>query len=497
MCVAFAVVMAASSFSFALALENNPDFTLIDSFVQSQMKDCRIPGFSLGIIRGTDVLYLKGYGKADETGRAVTPQTPFVVGSVSKTFTALSVMQLVEAGKIVLDEPVQTYLPAFSLADGSIAAGITVRQLLNHTSGIAKEAEYQVAALWGENETISSLVGKFGVIRPVSKSGSRFEYSNANYIILGELIQQMSGMTYGEYIQKHIFEPLEMYHSYTLAEEASQNDLAVGYRSVFGFPVPSRLPIRQDFMPAASIISCSFDMTHFMIAMLNGGMYKDAQVLSEQGILLMKTACVEISQWESYGLGLYVTSGSVFHGGELSDYQALYKLLPQDQLGVVLMYNTSSSTLGTLMNVGYRNRIETGIFNVLYGADPMDQPGRSPLDLNSYPTALAYGVLQFVVVLVVLLLALSLLRLRTLYKRLGKSKAAHLRITLHTALMHFILPFVLLLGIPAATKVSWAVTLNYIPDIGWFVLGFSVLLLLTGVAKGMMIFKYSRQTAHK
>ncbi len=475
--------------SAASNVADSPDYTRLDSYIQSQMEDCRIPGFSLGIIRDGGVLYLKGYGKADETGSAVTPQTPFLIGSISKTFTALAVMQLVEAGKVALDQTVKTYLPFFELADSDAAERITVRQLLNHTSGIPPESEYRAATLRGDDETISELVGKFGIIQTVSTPGSRFAYGNANYIILGELVQQVSGLSYEEYIQTNIFDPLEMRHSYTSAQEALQNGLAAGYRPIFGVPKISGLPYRKDFLPAYSIISCAEDMTHYMMAMQNGGRYKGTQVLSGEYINQMKSASAKISQWESYGLGWYVTSGSIYHGGELPDYQAKVKLLPEAGLGVVLIYNTSSSTLGTLLNVGYRDRIETGIINVLYDQDPMDQPGQNPLNLNSYPTSLSYGLLLALAGAAVLLVALSGWKLRTLKKRLEKSRAAFLRIMLITVLTHIVAPLTLLLGIPLSAGVSWAHVLFYIPDAGWCILFLSVALLAIGLIKGFVIIK--------
>lgn len=88
-----------------------PDFATIDAYVEAQMHDQRIPGLALGIVKGDEIVYLKGYGIADPSGRVVTAQTPFIIGSLSKSFTALAVMQLVEEGKIELDAPVQHYLP--------------------------------------------------------------------------------------------------------------------------------------------------------------------------------------------------------------------------------------------------------------------------------------------------------------------------------------------------------------------------------------------------
>ncbi|HML48005.1 MAG TPA: serine hydrolase domain-containing protein, partial [Clostridia bacterium] len=208
----------------------HPDWDQIDRYIESQMADCRIPGFSLGIVRDGELLYMKGYGRADDTGRAVTPQTPFLIGSVSKSITAMAVMQLVEAGRIGLDDPVQTYLPGFALADERASGAITVRMLLNHTSGIPEQAEFQVATLRGDDETMGELIAKFKAIRPIGQPGARFAYGNANYIILGALIEQVSGMTYDAYIRQYIFEPLEMRHSYASAVDAAKDGLATGYR---------------------------------------------------------------------------------------------------------------------------------------------------------------------------------------------------------------------------------------------------------------------------
>ena len=98
------------------------DFAAIDAYVTEQMNNLGIPGMALGIVQDGQIVHLQGFGVADSSGRTVTPQTPFYIGSVTKSFTALAVMQLVEAGKIDLDAPVQTYLPWFELADKEASA---------------------------------------------------------------------------------------------------------------------------------------------------------------------------------------------------------------------------------------------------------------------------------------------------------------------------------------------------------------------------------------
>src|SRR5512138_2868748 len=107
------------------------------------MRAAHIPGLALGVVRGDKVVYLKGYGIAGPDGRAVTPQTPFILGSSSKSFTALAVMQLVEAGKIDLDAPVTSYVPWFRTADPTESNQITVRNLLNQDSGMGVYAGRQ------------------------------------------------------------------------------------------------------------------------------------------------------------------------------------------------------------------------------------------------------------------------------------------------------------------------------------------------------------------
>ena len=113
-----------------------PDLDAVDRYVERQMAANRVPGLALAITRGDQVVYLKGYGTA-ENGEPVTPRTQFYTASLSKGFTALAVMQLVEEGKVKLDEPVRTYLPGFATADRRLSGTITVRELLNQTSGLA------------------------------------------------------------------------------------------------------------------------------------------------------------------------------------------------------------------------------------------------------------------------------------------------------------------------------------------------------------------------
>jgi CubicO group peptidase (beta-lactamase class C family) len=139
---------------------------------------------STAIVHGDRIVHFKGFGKADNSGRAVTPQTSFILGSVSKSFTALTVMQLVEAGKVQLDAPVQRYILWFQVADPVASAMITVRQLLNQTSGLPASAGNSIydgpAA-----QRIEHAVRGLQTVQLDRPIGSSFEYIDINYVVLG------------------------------------------------------------------------------------------------------------------------------------------------------------------------------------------------------------------------------------------------------------------------------------------------------------------------
>ena len=201
----------------------------IDAYFEEQMQRLNIPGASLAIVEGDQIVHMRGFGNARPGGEAPTPQTPFLIGSLTKSVTALAVMQLVEVGKLELDAPIQRYLPWFKVADPQASAQITVRHLLNQTSGLSTASGRIPLADFDDSpnaaERQARVLATLKLSRPV---GSAFEYSNSNYNLLGLIIEAASGESYADTIQTHVFAPLKMSHSYTSQAEAKQNDMAVG-----------------------------------------------------------------------------------------------------------------------------------------------------------------------------------------------------------------------------------------------------------------------------
>jgi CubicO group peptidase (beta-lactamase class C family) len=218
---------------------NRASYEAIDAYVEGQMRRLKIPGAALAIIEGGKIVHLRGFGRARPGGEAPTPQTPFFIGSLTKSFTALAVMQLVEAGKVELDAPVQRYLPWFRVADAQASARMTVRHLLNQTSGLPTLPGELVLADFDDRpdateRQVRALV-TLKITRPV---GSKCEYSNLNYNVLGLIVEAASGESYAEYVQTHILDPLDMRHSYTSKAAAKQDGLAIGHRHWFNLPLP-------------------------------------------------------------------------------------------------------------------------------------------------------------------------------------------------------------------------------------------------------------------
>jgi CubicO group peptidase (beta-lactamase class C family) len=324
-------------------------YDAVDAYVVEQMHRLHIPGISLAIVEGDRIVHMCGFGVARPGGETPTPQTPFFIGSITKSITALAVMQLVEAGKVELDAPVQRYLPWFRVADPEASARMTVRHLLNQTSSLPFLAsEIAMADFDDSPYAIERGVRALSTLNITHPVGSRCEYSNFNYNILGLIVEVTSGEAYAEYIQKHIFDPLGMRHSYFSKASARKDGLAVGHRHWFSlpFPVPN-WPVPRSALPSGQLISCAEDMAHYLIAHLNGGRYGASQILSSTGIDEMHRGVKELKMGELsgglYGMGWFdIDLGQVktySHGGNVPDFSAFMALVPEQKKGVVILLN--------------------------------------------------------------------------------------------------------------------------------------------------------------
>ena len=356
------------------------DQASIDAYIQARMRAARIPGLALGVVRGEQIAYLMGYGVAGPDGRPVTPQTPFILGSTSKSITALAVMQLVEAGVLDLDAPVTAYLPWFRTAAAAASARITVRNLLHQNSGLPVDAGRAGFAEDDQSDTaLENGVHQLSGVQLNHPPGQTYEYANENYSLLGLIVQTVSGRSYEEYIQSEVFAPLQMGHSAASISQPAVADLATGYRYWFSWPVPFAAPYPRQMTPAGFLISSAEDMTHYLSAQLNGGAYGDSSVLSPSGVTTLHTAGARVGATSSYAMGWLVRGqpGAVRleHSGDVSNFHSNLLLLPEEQLGVVILINANG-----VNNAAAVDDLAEGVAAIL-GGQSLSKRAAPPVDL--------------------------------------------------------------------------------------------------------------------
>ncbi len=323
-------------------------FDRVETYILSQMRRLRIPGAAISIIQGSRIVHQNGLGVSRPHGSPPTPHTPFLIGSLTKSFTALAVMQLVEAGKVKLDAPVKKYLPWFRVADEEASSRITIRHLLNQTSGLPTLPGMSESNWDNNRDAIEKQVRGLCKVELNIPVGKKMEYSNLNYNILGQVIAAVSGNSYEQYIQEHIYDPLEMRHSYTSRSDAENDGLAVGYRHWFSIPVPApQMPFPRGSLPSGYLVSCTEDMSRYLIAHLKEGRYKKTRVLSRTGMRELHSGASEMVTMGIssglYAMGWLDTKIGDYrvylHGGNVPDFSSYAVFVPDLDLGMVILFN--------------------------------------------------------------------------------------------------------------------------------------------------------------
>ena len=410
-------------------------------YIEREFEKTHIPGMSVVIVDAEKVLLAESYGDCEGTDH------PFVLGSLSKSFTAASVMQLAEQGKIDLSKPVAEYLP-------EVDGGCTVKQLLNQTSGI----------------------GTYSTLEQYSSSDipTDYEYSNVNYGLLGKMVEKVSGMEYGAYLQKHLFEPLGMERSFVSLEDARRNGLTEGYRNYFGFPrreaaaYPTGKISGWLNLPSAYVIASAADMGRYLQFYLNGG----GSVLSSESTAAMMQDTVPVQEGYEYGMGWGVDrrSGETIytHGGNVEHYTTNMQILPERGLGIVVLFNACDYFVS--------NRLALRLaYNISYRL-----MGLETEDIEAADYAVSHLVIDLIFLAVLILCTLPLLLLKRWCRKhgsgLGKSGAAGL------AVLHILLPTLILLVFPLF-GLPTEVVRDFAPDVFLVRTAGSVLLYLTGLLK--------------
>lgn len=467
-------------------------FAAIERFVEHEMAAQRIPGLALGIVEGDRIAYLRGFGHADDSRRAVTPRTPFIIGSLSKSFTALAIMQLAEAGKLDLDAPVRRYLPWFRVADEVASREITVRHLLNQTSGLSTKTG---RAFQGDGDTsdaaLERAVRKLSSVELTAPVGETHQYSTINYSVLGLIVQTLTGRSYENYVQKEILDPLRMRHSFASESAAKHHGLATGHHYWFGRPRAANLPYNRGLVPAGYLISSAEDMTHYLIAQLNGGRYRKASVLSPAGVrALHRPAVATPKAGTSYGMGWFVgpVNGipAIHHQGETFNFHANAVLVPESKRGVVVLMNAENSV--DLFLNGRMGTISEGVTSLLEGREPSPPP-------SSIGPFLVYTLLFSIIVLQLGGMTRSVMHLRRGRVKGGRV-GPRVRIAFSVSLSLIWGVFVLVL-VPKQLGLPLLVAAQGLPDIAYVLFASGVVALGWGIVKAVWAYTSLRKAGRR
>ncbi|MEM1205704.1 MAG: serine hydrolase [Acidobacteriota bacterium] len=361
-----------------------------DGVVEAARTAWGVPGVAVAVVDGGNVLLAKGYGLRDvEANLPVTPQTLFAIGSSSKAFTALSVAQLVDDGRVLWDEPVRTYLPSFTLADEMASARMTPRDLLCHRSGLPRHD-----LMWyGSPAARRELFDRLRHLEPTAGFRERFQYQNLMFMTAGLLVGQVAGGTWEGEVQRRIFDPLGMTHSnFSVDAMAAAPDRSLAYveRDDGGVKRVETTPYRalEAVGPAGSINSNLDDMIRWLASLLAGGAVPGSegerlvsadtfgQLIRPQMTAAGSVMAARLTQPElpdlAYGLGWMIQTyrghRMVHHGGNIDGFSALVAFLPDDGFGVVVLSNLGGNQVPTA--------VAWSAFDRLLGLDPVDWSDR-------------------------------------------------------------------------------------------------------------------------
>jgi D-alanyl-D-alanine carboxypeptidase len=308
----------------------------IDADVKRALGRFGVPGAAVMVIQGGKVSLVRAFGARDMArSLPVRPDTYFEIGSITKQFTAASILQLQEAGRLQIDQPLSDYLP-----DAPHAKEVTLRQLLTHTSGLHDYFDDQLAA---RPISYKDLIARVASLQLDFAPGSRWSYSNTGYLLLGKVIEVVSGESYRAYLQHHIFDPLHMKQTYTTADEGRLANMATGYRHVNG--KLERAPITDpSWANAAGLLVMTLnDLAKWDIALRSG------KVVSRSSYKQMATAFMTTTNGSAdYGLGLFVNSvfgqPRIGHTGGSLGFTTADEFFPRQDVRIIAFTNLHDDT---------------------------------------------------------------------------------------------------------------------------------------------------------
>ncbi len=353
----------------------------------------QIPGLAIGVIKEGKIVFCKGFGESGKKASQVTADSPFLLASLTKSFTALAISQLESQGKVRYTDKVKDHLPFFTLKNTHYSDSITIDHLLDHRSGIPGISSYKT------NRKGLGLEEKARRLKDIKGTGrfGHFSYANDNYALLGLIIEKVSGQSFEEFVRQQILAPLGMSSTFFSQEEAVAHNLARGHQLYFGMPMVSGINYHRANLANGGMLSSAGDLCQY----LKAHMVIDTTSRPVLPALDKTNDLFRATPEDIYRKGWFINehNGKKFfsHGGQLSDYRNFFGFYPEEQMGLVVLINQHSLFLN--------NRIGRISENVLEFLENGSLPEASNAKLN-----LSYWIFNVLSVLLVIFFMVSLIR---------------------------------------------------------------------------------------
>lgn len=346
LCLIYLIIFLTPKYHY---FQSNYDSDKLDKYIKSAVEMFSVPGLAVGIIKNGEVVFSKGYGlRSNGQDDTVDSETLFGIASLSKAFTSASVGMLVDDGKLNWDDRVIDHLPEFELYDPYITSEVKIYDLLSHRIGLAT---FDGDLLWyGTNYSREEIIKRIKQMPIKNSFRDKYGYQNVMFIAAGELIKEVAGKTWEEFVEERIFIPLGMTNSTLTNSVFNENTNAA---------TPHLKGKVQNFIsydnsgPAASINSCVDDMLKWAQFWINEGMVDSTRLLSIESYNMITTPFMPINagnrkeiggtHFAAAGLGWFLSDYAgrkiLAHGGGLPGFLSRIAVVPEDSLGIVVFQN--------------------------------------------------------------------------------------------------------------------------------------------------------------
>lgn len=335
---------------------------LFEEYMSRKMEEERIAGAAVAVSRHGELLFQKGFGVRDlETKEPVTPDTVFGIASVTKSFTAMAVMQLAEEGKLSIEDPVNAYLPEFSLASLEDTSSVCIHHLLSHTTGLAPIRRRE--ELCRLSDHLEYLAGEPHEL--LGRSGEYFSYCNDTFLLLGLIVERVTGRLFRRHVTSRLLDPLEMNRStFSLEEVKRLSDVSVPYVKDSDGNGLKRAdwPLLGNYEVGGGIRSNVRDLLKYGQLYINGGYCQGENIVSEASLRRMWHPVHKIGRNTYYGYALKSTLGRegmtlVEHGGSQPGVSSHFGFVPEEGIVAVVLTNVADVPVRDLWLAAVRNAL--------------------------------------------------------------------------------------------------------------------------------------------